>query len=64
MSFFSSLFKRKKAPKAPPVTRSAPAEPTRSAPGSFADKANELRHNARTGDPRLGSHRSGRIDKE
>ncbi|MBQ9686220.1 MAG: hypothetical protein IJV41_06715 [Oscillospiraceae bacterium] len=57
MSFFRSLLQKlKKQHPSAPVTRSAPE--------GLAEKANELRHNARTGDPRLGSHRSGKIGEE
>lgn len=54
MSFFSALLKKlKKQPEAEPIDRAAVDR--------FADKANELRHNARTGDPKLKSHHSGKI---
>ena len=54
MSFFSKLFKKRGAvQKGKPADRSVPAS------GS-GDKLTELRHQARTGDPKLsGRHRSG-----
>lgn len=54
MSFFTRLFKKRSAPqKDKPSDRAVPAEEP-------ADKLTELRHQARTGDPKLsGKHRSG-----
>ena len=54
MSFFSKLFKKRSAPrKDKPVGRAVPAN-------GGGDKLTELRHQARTGDPKLnGKHRSG-----
>ena len=66
MSFFTRLFGGKKKQKAGELVNRAPAEkkdaaPTRSAP-SAGDALNELRHQARTGDPKLtGTHRSGKF---
>jgi len=57
MSFFSRLFRKHAAPVKTvpdkPADRSVPAQ-------SGADALSELRHQARTGDPKLsGKHRSG-----
>lgn len=57
MSFFSRLFKKRSMPakqsQGKPIDRSVPAQ-------SGADALSELRHQARTGDPKLsGKHRSG-----
>lgn len=57
MSFFSRLFKKRskpaKQPQTKPVDRSVPAQ-------TGTDVLTELRHQARTGDPKLsGKHRSG-----
>ena len=57
MSFFSRLFKKRSMPakqsQDQPVDRSVPAK-------NGTDTLTELRHQARTGDPKLsGKHRSG-----
>ena len=57
MSFFSRLFKKRSMPakqsQDKPVDRSAPVQ-------NGTDPLTELRHQARTGDPKLsGKHRSG-----
>lgn len=57
MSFFSRLFKKRRMPakqsQDKPLDRSVPAQ-------NGTDVLTELRHQARTGDPKLsGKHRSG-----
>lgn len=54
MSFFARLFKKCSAPqKDKPAGRAVPVQDS-------GDKLTELRHQARTGDPKLsGKHRSG-----